>query len=107
MEICILKVSKKNIISFRQIVNNKLCSIDVDKWDYILRDAYYLNNAISISNHFQNAFYGARITKDNFGLTHITYHYQDYPIICEIFRNRSNLHLHCYQSVEVIGIEAL
>lgn len=84
-----------------------MCSIDVDKWDYILRDAYYLNNAISISNSFQNAFYGARKTKDNFGITHISYHQQHYSMIYELFRNRSNLHLHCYQNVEVVGIEIL
>lgn len=84
-----------------------MCSIDVDKWDYILRDAHYLQNAISISNGFPMLFHGARIIKDNSGITHISYHQQHYPLIYELFRNRTNLHIHCYKNVKVIRVEAL
>lgn len=41
-----------------QIVNNKFCAIDVDKWDYIVRDSYYLRNAIDLPLEFDRFFEG-------------------------------------------------
>lgn len=92
---------------FSQIVNNKFCFIDIDKWDYIVRDAYYLNHVISISKGFETAFKGARVTKGTDGQTHISYHYRHLPFVYELFEMRANLHLHCYKHVEVSGIEEL
>lgn len=87
-------------------MNNKFCFIDVDKWDYILRDSYYLNNVISIPKGFERVFAGARVTTTD-GLTHISYHIDDYHLVHELFENRANLHGRCYQRPEIIGIEHL
>lgn len=89
-----------------QIVNNKYCFIDVDKWDYILRDSYYLNHVISIPKGFEQVFSGAKVTAID-DITHISYHIDDYHLVHELFENRANLHGRCYQHPEIIGIEQM
>lgn len=91
------------IVEFYQIVNNKFCLIDVDKWDYILRDSYYLNNAISIPRGFERLFSRARVTTVK-GVPHISYHIDDYHLIYELFENRETLNERCYQHPKIIGI---
>jgi HD superfamily phosphohydrolase len=91
-----------------EIVNNKFCFIDVDKWDYLLRDRYYLNNAVdNFHTDFQQFFFGARVTADKDFITHISYHVNDYNHIYEMFENRSNFHIHCYQHTTILGMEQL
>lgn len=46
---------------FFKIVNNKFCAIDVDKWDYIVRDAYYLKHAIDLPHEFVKVFEGNKL----------------------------------------------
>lgn len=109
-----------------QIVSNEYCAIDVDKWDYIKRDSYYLNHAISIKSTFELCFkgkiifhiyilmwksmkssLGARITLDDDKVSHISYHHRDARHVYDLFENRTNLHQYCYQQPDVIGIEQL
>lgn len=101
------KYLTKEHMYLAEIVNNKFCFIDVDKWDYILRDAYYLNHAISIKKTFEQCFQGARVTKDLQGTSHISYDYRHYRHIYDLFENRSNLHKYCYQNPDIVGIEEL
>jgi deoxynucleoside triphosphate triphosphohydrolase SAMHD1 len=91
-----------------EIVNNKFCFIDVDKWDYLLRDAYYLKNAIdNFHQEFDRFFEGARVTAGKDFVTHISYHVDDYCHIYELFENRSNFHIHFYQHPTTLGVEML
>ncbi|XP_037040565.1 deoxynucleoside triphosphate triphosphohydrolase SAMHD1 [Bradysia coprophila] len=104
---CLQKYLSNDQMYLSEIVNNKFCFIDVDKWDYILRDSYYLNNVISLPKGFARIFSGARVTATADGVTHISYHIDDYHLVHELFENRANLHGRCYQHPEIIGIEHL
>ena len=50
---CIDPPEHKKDIWYYQIVSNKVNTIDVDKIDYILRDAYHVGISISISNDYK------------------------------------------------------
>ena len=50
---CIDPPEDKKNIWYYQIVSNKINTIDVDKIDYILRDAYHIGISISISNDYK------------------------------------------------------
>lgn len=96
-----------NCISKLQIVNNKFCEIDVDKWDYIMRDSYYLRNAITLPLDFSALFKGASIAYDNDNVSHISYHIEDKPLIYQLFMNRKLLHLKVYQDPYVAIVEEM
>ena len=53
---CIDPPENKKHIWYYQIVSNKINTIDVDKIDYILRDAYHIGISISISNDYKRLF---------------------------------------------------
>lgn len=53
---CIDPPENKKNIWYYQIVSNKINTIDVDKIDYILRDAYHIGISISISNDYKRLF---------------------------------------------------
>lgn len=95
-----------NQFSSYKIINNKFCEIDVDKWDYILRDSYYLKNAVQTSTDFGMFFNDARITKMN-KTTHISYNKKHYTYIYQLFQNRYILHKNCYQNATVAIIERM
>lgn len=61
---------------------------------------------ISIPKGFERVFSGARVTAID-GVTHISYHIDDYHLVHELFENRANLHGRCYQHPEIIGIEQM
>lgn len=87
-----------------EIVNNQFTQIDVDKWDYILRDGYYLKNNILLAE-FASLFDNVKVLKDNEGITHISYDVKDFPLIHNLFENRANLHIFCYQDPLVRAAE--
>lgn len=89
-----------------EIVNNKFSNIDIDKVDYILRDAYYLKGNIQIHD-FADLFDRCRVTKDINDVTHISYEIDDYELICNLFENRANLHIYCYQEPTIRGVEQM
>ncbi|XP_063700738.1 deoxynucleoside triphosphate triphosphohydrolase SAMHD1 [Culicoides brevitarsis] len=95
-----------DLMYLTEIVANKATSIDVDKQDYILRDAYYLRGNIRILD-FAGFFDRCRITKDLNDVAHISYHIDDYQLLSNMFENRASLHIFCYQEPQVRGIEQM
>lgn len=89
-----------------EILNNELYKIDVDKWDYIKRDIYYLKNSIDIYD-FEEFYNNAKIVYDNFGISHIGYKEDDYELINNLFENRYKLHKECYRNEFVLLGEKL
>ncbi|XP_059620105.1 deoxynucleoside triphosphate triphosphohydrolase SAMHD1 homolog [Phlebotomus argentipes] len=80
-----------------EIVSNSFCELDVDKWDYIVRDIFYLKHAIEISLDFLSLFQGAKIAYDGDGVSHIVYNIDDMSNILRVFEIRSKLHREVYQ----------
>lgn len=93
-----------DLMYLTEIVANKHTSIDVDKQDYILRDEYLLRGNIRLLD-FHSFFTRCSITKDLNDVSHISYHIDDYQLICNMFENRANLHIFCYQEPSVRAIE--
>ncbi|XP_058464233.1 deoxynucleoside triphosphate triphosphohydrolase SAMHD1 [Malaya genurostris] len=90
-----------------EIVHNKQYKIDVDKWDYLLRDLYYFNGVVQIDKAFVQLFDYARVVHDKTNVSHIAYRATDYRWIVELFEARTKLHIECYQNLTVLGIEKL
>ncbi|KAH8240124.1 hypothetical protein KR032_011407 [Drosophila birchii] len=76
------------------IVHNKRCGLDVDKWDYLRRDNKRVNVLNSDEMDFDDIFLRSRISADG---QHIEYRYQDYHRIYRLFEARSRLHVAVYQ----------
>lgn len=90
-----------------EIVHNKRFKIDVDKWDYLLRDLFYLRSAVQIGTDFIKLFDHARVIRDGSGTTHIGYRASDYRLIVALFEARTKLHIECYQHPTILGLEKL
>lgn len=90
-----------------EIVHNKHYKIDVDKWDYLLRDLFYLGNAVQIGTEFVRLFDHARVVRDDSDITHIGYRASDYHDIVALFEARTKLHIECYQHPTILGLEKL
>lgn len=93
-----------------EIVNNKFCLIDVDKWDYIVRDVYHLHAdamAMPIDRTFEQCFERARVVRlaGGDGRTHIAFHEHTLNAVRALFANRALMHRQCYQNVHVVGVE--
>lgn len=88
-----------------EIVHNKRFKIDVDKWDYLLRDLFYLGSAVQIRTDFVRLFDHARVVRDDSGTTHIGYRAKDYRAIVALFEARTKLHIECYQHPTILGLE--
>lgn len=95
-----------DLMYLSEIVANKYTSIDVDKQDYILRDEYFMRGNVRILE-FQKLFDSCRVTKDINDVSHISYHLDDYELIVNLFENRANLHIYCYQEPTVRGMEQM
>lgn len=85
-----------------EVVSNKYCNLDVDKFDYILRDFNYVNHPLL---PFQELLERARIIFDAENVSHIGYHVEDFQLIENLFINRANYHMDVYQFYKVAGIE--
>ncbi|XP_058834868.1 deoxynucleoside triphosphate triphosphohydrolase SAMHD1 [Topomyia yanbarensis] len=90
-----------------EIVHNKRYKIDVDKWDYLLRDAFYLNNVVRFDKDFVHLFDYARVIRDDSNVAHIAYRVSDYRCIVEMFEARAKLHIECYQHPTTLAVEKL
>uniref|UniRef100_A0A1B0CBD3 Uncharacterized protein n=1 Tax=Lutzomyia longipalpis TaxID=7200 RepID=A0A1B0CBD3_LUTLO len=105
-EATLRKLLPKEDLFLAEIVSNPFCEVDVDKWDYIARDTFYLKHAIDISQDFFKFFKGAKISMDKEGISHISYHMDDLSNILRLFEARSKLHREVYQCQFVAMIEA-
>lgn len=90
-----------------EIVHNKRYKIDVDKWDYLLRDVFYLGGVVQIGTEFVRLFDHARVVRDGSGITHIGYRASDYRAIVALFEARTKLHIECYQHPTILGLEKM
>lgn len=96
------RLLKPSEMYLTEIVSNKFCNIDVDKYDYILRDCYYVHHDIE---SFKDFFKHARIVTYDNGVSHLAYHANDFHLIENMFTNRAIYHNEVYQLAEVAGIE--
>lgn len=90
-----------------EIVHNKRFKLDVDKWDYLLRDLFYLRGVIEVDSEFVRLFDHAQVVRDADGVTHIGYRARDYRWIVQLFEARAKLHMECYQHPIILGLEKL
>ncbi|XP_071445982.1 deoxynucleoside triphosphate triphosphohydrolase SAMHD1 [Hetaerina americana] len=81
-----------------QIVCNKTNSVDVDKWDYLLRDGLHLN--LKVSFDYQRLLKFCKVIekkKDGKKTLHIGFRSKEAYNIYEMFLVRSSLHYRAYQ----------
>ena len=83
-----------------QIVNNKLNGFDVDKWDYIARDATMVGFTSSID--FDRLIRNCRVVQGQ-----LCYHRKIYDDIFEVYRQRHYLHRKIYNHNVCICIEEM
>ncbi|XP_023293041.2 deoxynucleoside triphosphate triphosphohydrolase SAMHD1 homolog [Lucilia cuprina] len=82
-----------------EIVSNKRSKLDVDKWDYLKRDSYYLKHLSQPNMDFDDVFLKARVSDCG---TQIEYRYEDYDKIFNLFAARYDFHVNCYSLPEYI-----
>ncbi|CAF1502524.1 unnamed protein product [Rotaria sordida] len=88
-----------------EIVSNKSTGIDVDKFDYIARDSYYLGTKISFEHMRFIKF--CRVIKVGDGKYRLCLRDKEVNACYEIYRIRDQLHRLAYQHPVVKGIELL
>ncbi|XP_034242466.1 deoxynucleoside triphosphate triphosphohydrolase SAMHD1 isoform X2 [Thrips palmi] len=93
-----------------QVVANKFNDIDVDKYDYFLRDAQHLK--MNVSFDYQRLIKLCRISYDDNKMSHIAFRDVEKYSIQGMFRVRADLHIRAYQhrvvkNLEIMLIDAL
>ncbi|CAG9800058.1 unnamed protein product [Chironomus riparius] len=96
------RLLKPSEMFLTEVVSNKYCNIDVDKFDYILRDFNCVQRQLL---PFVDLLDRARIVFDAENVSHIGYHVDDFHLIENLFINRANYHMDVYQFYKVVGIE--
>ncbi|XP_037718600.1 deoxynucleoside triphosphate triphosphohydrolase SAMHD1 [Drosophila subpulchrella] len=86
------------------IVHNRRCGLDVDKWDYLRRDNNRLKVLNSAEMDFNDVFLQARISADG---QRIEYRYQDYHRIYRLFEARTRLHVAAYQCPRTCAMDGI
>ncbi|XP_022701457.1 deoxynucleoside triphosphate triphosphohydrolase SAMHD1-like isoform X3 [Varroa jacobsoni] len=81
-----------------QIVNNPDSKMDVDKWDYFMRDAQ--NLGIKIDFEYQHVLRNLEVLEYE-GSLHVCFRDKCYDIIQQAFENRFKLHKRAYQHHKV------
>ena len=79
-----------------EIVANKISGIDVDKWDYFLRDDYNLKIG-HIFNYERFIKYSKVLKTGNPRRNHICLRDKEAELLCEMFQDRARLHKNGYQ----------
>lgn len=85
-----------------QIISNSKCKIDVDKWDYLLRDSYYTNNEHYLD--FVEMFEDAKISSDG---KDICYNGLKAENVAHMWELRKYLHLNVYQLPHLLAKEKI
>lgn len=91
-----------------QVVSNKDNGIDVDKWDYFLRDGNCLN--LNISFDYKRLMQFSRVVIDPRSYPQkqvIAFRNKEARNIYDLFRVRNDLHLRAYQHMAVQNIELM
>lgn len=78
---------------------NKRLKFDVDKWDYLKRDYYYLKHLYAPNTDFDDVFLKARVSDCG---NKIEYRYEDYEKIYNLCAARYYFHIHCYSLPEFL-----
>ncbi|XP_059216042.1 deoxynucleoside triphosphate triphosphohydrolase SAMHD1 isoform X2 [Stomoxys calcitrans] len=87
------KLSSKFMFIFG-IICNKRNKLDVDKWDYLKRDKFYLKHLCNPTMDFDDIFLKAKVSDCG---EYIEYRYNDFGKIHSLFAARWNNHRYCYQ----------
>lgn len=103
---CIDPPQKEIYKWYYQIVSNKINHIDVDKIDYILRDAYHIGISISINNDYKRLL-NVRIENINENDSVLSYHNKLQFDIYNLFLSRYKLNKMVYTHHSVKSFEYL
>lgn len=87
-----------------QIVNNDDSGLDVDKWDYFLRDCHYLG--LPCSFEYERIMQFAKVCTVN-GKKQICFRDKILDCVYNVFRTRSNLHRLAYQHKVCMIVERM
>ncbi|XP_054710064.1 deoxynucleoside triphosphate triphosphohydrolase SAMHD1-like [Uloborus diversus] len=87
-----------------QIVNNDDSGLDVDKWDYFLRDSLYLG--LPCNFEYERIMQFAKVLKVD-GRLQICFRDKVLDSVYNVFRTRSNLHRLAYQHKVVIITDSM
>lgn len=87
-----------------QVVNNRDSGLDVDKWDYYLRDCHAVGLACGFQ--FQRLVGSARVVEHE-GFTRIAFRDKELNNVYEMFRMRSTLHYNVYRHHMISIFEAM
>uniref|UniRef100_A0A1B6MIH2 HD/PDEase domain-containing protein n=1 Tax=Graphocephala atropunctata TaxID=36148 RepID=A0A1B6MIH2_9HEMI len=88
-----------------EIVSNADTGVDVDKWDYFLRDGLHLNLRITFDYHRLLEFCRVMYTTDK--MTHIAFRDKEMLNLYDMYRVRSTLHYTAYRHRVVLNIELM
>ncbi|XP_050076234.1 deoxynucleoside triphosphate triphosphohydrolase SAMHD1 [Anopheles maculipalpis] len=86
-----------------QIVSS---DVDVDRCDYLQRDAHGVPGVIKPSRPFRRMFDRVRVVRVQ-GKGQLAYHWEDYPLVYEMACARQTFHRRCYQHPQVLGAELM
>uniref|UniRef100_A0A182R721 HD domain-containing protein n=1 Tax=Anopheles funestus TaxID=62324 RepID=A0A182R721_ANOFN len=86
-----------------QIVSS---DVDVDRCDYLQRDAHSVPGIIKPSRPFRRMFDRVRVATVQ-GKAQLAYHWEDYPLVYEMACARQMFHCRCYQDPKVLGAELM
>uniref|UniRef100_A0A1B6DWI5 HD/PDEase domain-containing protein n=1 Tax=Clastoptera arizonana TaxID=38151 RepID=A0A1B6DWI5_9HEMI len=91
-----------------EIISNKFNEFDVDKWDYLLRDAQHLNLNLTFNHKRLLNFCGVvQVENDGKITTHIGYNVKIVKDLYDMVRMRAEYHRKAYQHRVVKGIETM
>lgn len=90
-----------------QIVSNKRTGIDVDKWDYFLRDGLHLNLRITFDYRRLLEFCTVSEGKEPDNLSHLAFRDKEIMTLYDVYRVRSTLHHTAYKHTVSINIELM
>ncbi|XP_035224770.1 deoxynucleoside triphosphate triphosphohydrolase SAMHD1-like isoform X2 [Stegodyphus dumicola] len=96
--------SNENKAFLYQIVNNDDSGLDVDKWDYFLRDCFFLG--LPCSFEYERIMQFAKVFVVD-GKAEICYRDKILESVYNVFRTRSNLHRLAYQHKIVTIVEKM